>query len=120
MTTRTPALDPLALEEIRALDDDGTLVVEIIELFRSETPGRVTAVCEAFGRDDADGMMREAHALKSSSAQLGAHRLSALCREIEAHGREGRVAESAPLVAEFVEAAKEADAALAVVLESER
>jgi HPt (histidine-containing phosphotransfer) domain-containing protein len=118
MTTRSPALDPLALQGIRALDEDGTLVIEIMGLFRSETPARVDAVREAHARGDADGMMRAAHALKSSAAQLGALRMSELCRRIELHGRAGRIDEAGPHVAELGPAAQEADAALAGVLES--
>ena len=35
-------------------------------------------------------MVRPAHTLKSSSASIGAMRLAAICRALEAAGREGR------------------------------
>jgi HPt (histidine-containing phosphotransfer) domain-containing protein len=120
MTTRAPALDPQALEAIRSLDEDGTLVIELIDLFRSETPGRVRAVHDAWQRGDTGAMLREAHALKSSTAQMGALRMSELCRQIERHGRDGQIAEAGPDVAELVGAADEADAALRAARESGR
>ena len=41
---------------------------------------------------DCGAIVRPAHTLKSTSATLGAMRLSAICREIEAAGRESRPA----------------------------
>ena len=42
--------------------------------------------------------MRSAHTLKSSSAQVGALRLSALCKELEARGRAGSTRGAAELL----------------------
>jgi HPt (histidine-containing phosphotransfer) domain-containing protein len=118
--TDLPTLDPIALDDIREIDDDGTLLPEIIELFRSETPARVQAVRDAFENRQADALMQEAHALKSSAAQLGGRQMSELCRRIEMHGREGRVVEAGALVADLERAARAVDAALASALESGR
>jgi HPt (histidine-containing phosphotransfer) domain-containing protein len=59
-------------------------------------------------------MARAAHTLKSSSAQLGAAKLSALCKEIEARGRAQSSEGIAELLREFdaeLEVAREALAA---------
>jgi HPt (histidine-containing phosphotransfer) domain-containing protein len=42
---------------------------------------------EAVQSGNAAAMTRAAHTLKSSSAQLGAARLSALCKDLETSGR---------------------------------
>ena len=46
-------------------------------------------VAAARARGDAAAIVRPAHTLKSSSASLGAMRLSAICREIEEAGARG-------------------------------
>ena len=48
---------------------------------------------------DSAAIVRPAHTLKSTSASIGAMRLSAICRDIEAAGREGRVGEAGEAVA---------------------
>ena len=44
---------------------------------------------EALARGDAEALKREAHNLKSSSANLGALRLSGFCKDLEIIGRSG-------------------------------
>jgi HPt (histidine-containing phosphotransfer) domain-containing protein len=120
MSETLPILDPAALADLRMLDDDGSFVAEIVELFRSETPRRVEAVLAACERADAGAVTHEAHALKSSAAQLGALRLSGLCRRIELLAREGRLAEATTAVSELGPSAREADGALAEALRPAR
>jgi len=58
-------------------------------------------------------MARAAHTLKSSSAQVGARKLSALCKELEARGRAGRIRDALELVEEITRELKAVQAALA-------
>ena len=72
-------------------DDDPELFQELVELFLADTPQRLTALLDAFEAGDTKAMEGAAHALKSSSANLGALRLSGMFRSIEAAGRSDEV-----------------------------
>jgi len=84
-----PTFDPSALAELRDCDPDGSLVLELIAVFLDDTPLRVHALHLAFDAGDPAALAREAHALKSSCAQLGAAALSGHCRWLETTGRGG-------------------------------
>lgn len=106
-------LDLRALTELQALmgSDFGTLV----QTFLADSEQRIEAVAAALERGDADGIRRAAHSFKGSSGNMGALRLSELCREMEERGRSEQL-EDAPVLlsslrVEF-EAVKEALASL--------
>jgi len=96
-----PVLDQGVIASLRELggEDDPGLFLELVNLFLSDTPERLRALSEAMERRDPTALERAAHALKSSSANLGALELSALFRDIEAAGREKDLSRAAPLVA---------------------
>jgi signal transduction histidine kinase/CheY-like chemotaxis protein len=93
-------LDPRALDAIRALNPARAeqLVTRVVDAFLQSAPAQLQALAEAVGSGDAAALRGEAHSLKSSSANLGATRLAALARELEARGREGRLDDAGPLV----------------------
>jgi HPt (histidine-containing phosphotransfer) domain-containing protein len=95
-----PTFDPHALAEIRDCDPSGAsdLVVELIDLFLEDTPARIAALRMGFDAGDPGAIAREAHALKASTAQLGAMGMSELCRRLEATGREGSLIGIGPLL----------------------
>lgn len=105
-------LDPSALDDLRACDPEGTgLLAELIDIFLADTPPRLNAIRRAADAAQPQALSHEAHALKSSSAQLGARALSAVCRQLEAIGREGGLAGVPELVARLepeFEAARQA------------
>lgn len=80
-----PAIDPARMEELRELtgDDnrDGFLI--LAETFMKDGRMRLTGIEEALLRDVSEAVLSEAHALKGSSANLGAMRLAALCEDLE-------------------------------------
>lgn len=83
-------LDRAALDELRACDPDDTgLLAELIDIYLADTPPRLNALRLAFDAGQPAAMSREAHALKSGSAQLGATAVAATCRQLEILGREG-------------------------------
>ena len=86
-------INPRALDAIRQLPGpNGALLVQkVIGAYLADTPPRVAQLRAAVDAGDADTVRRAAHALKSSSANVGAEQLSALCREIESLGRSGSV-----------------------------
>jgi CheY-like chemotaxis protein len=95
-----PILDQGVIASLRELGgpDDPGLFVELVNLFLSDTPERMRTLSEAFERRDPSALEHAAHALKSSSANLGALGLSGLFRDIEAAGREKDLERARPLV----------------------
>jgi HPt (histidine-containing phosphotransfer) domain-containing protein len=107
---RPETLDLAVLASLRELQEIGEpdIVAEIGGLFLEHAPQKLSAIRDAAERKDARGLQMAAHSLKSSSAYVGAMRLSALCKEMEEMGRSGSmegVAEKArDLTAEFLHA----------------
>lgn len=101
MSDAKSVLDKSVLDSLRELggDDDPGLFVELVNMFLSDTPERMRALMEAMDKRDPLALERAAHALKSSSANLGALGLSGLFRDIEAAGREKDLSRAAALVA---------------------
>ena len=86
-------------------EDEPDIIVELIDLYLADTPHRVSAIQAALAARDGLALKRAAHTLKGSSANLGAHRLAALCAELE-QLTEGELAQGCaalqmPLAQEF-------------------
>ena len=75
--------------------DDIGFVRELIQTYLTDTPMQFHGMSEAVDADDAAALVRPAHTLKSSSATVGAMRLSSLARELEMAGRSGSLDGSA-------------------------
>jgi HPt (histidine-containing phosphotransfer) domain-containing protein len=75
------------LEQCRRLYEEGASNQELGTMFLDRTPARIKAMNDSLARGDAEALKREAHNLKSSSANLGALRLSGLCKDLEILGR---------------------------------
>jgi HPt (histidine-containing phosphotransfer) domain-containing protein len=85
-----PVLDVRVLSEVMdSTGDDIAFVRELVETYLADTPAQLDAMTTAVEADDADGLVRPAHTLKSSSATVGAMRLSSVARELEMAGRSG-------------------------------
>jgi two-component system sensor histidine kinase/response regulator len=73
------------------IDDYGEdFLVELIDVYLDDTPVRLAQLRQALDGGDAETMTREAHTVKSSSANVGAMTLSALAQQVELAGRNGR------------------------------
>ena len=108
-------LDETVLDSLRALDGGPDLLVRIVETYLSSSDGLARALREAMEKGQPNGVAKAAHTLKSSSAQVGAHRVAALARELEGRGRAGSldgVAELAESLTRELAQAQEALAAL--------
>jgi HPt (histidine-containing phosphotransfer) domain-containing protein len=57
--------------------------VELIGLFLELTPKRIEHLRQALAKKDWHVVSKDAHSLKSSSANIGAKRLSSACRKLE-------------------------------------
>jgi len=95
------ALDAKALDNIRALDEDGQTAVldEVIGMYLDEAPQHLAALLAAQQAADAATMGRVAHAFKSSSFNVGASALGELCRQLERQCKALDLQDSAQLVA---------------------
>lgn len=83
----------LDAEALRALEDlgggDSAFVAEIVELFLAEAVARVHEMQVGLDGPERERVLQAAHALKSSSAQVGAIEFSRCCAELEVHCRAG-------------------------------
>jgi signal transduction histidine kinase len=96
----SPPLNEATLRTLRELDDSGGMVLTE-RLLRSfiETSSRQLAQIEAALRQaDAEALRRAAHALKSSSGNVGADTLAKHFRQLEQLGRDGRLDEANALL----------------------
>ncbi|MGQ0656951.1 MAG: response regulator [Chromatiales bacterium] len=99
------ALDISVLNRIRALQrlEGPDLLARVIHLYLEKSPELVTAIRDSVSHGEADKLRQSAHSLKSASANLGAEKVAAACKELEQMGRAARLAgaEAALGVLEF-------------------
>lgn len=79
------AVDLAALTEIAELlgDEGATMVQEVVHIFLDSSPSLLLQLQDAQQCGDADAVFRAVHTLRSPAAQVGAHRLAALCQAVE-------------------------------------
>ena len=87
------ALDPEALEKIRALSPDGAeaLVGQVLTAYLKAAEREWVNFDRGLAEGDAGLLASAAHALKSSSFNVGANGLARRCSEIEQFGRDGNM-----------------------------
>ena len=80
-----PALDLAALEQIRALQDDGgvSLLRRVVAQFSVTAPALTATIHENVVAGNAEAVRQAAHSLKSSAGAIGAALLARCCAEIE-------------------------------------
>jgi HPt (histidine-containing phosphotransfer) domain-containing protein len=89
-------LDLTTLQNLVDLDDGGTgLLTEMIQIFREDTPRRLSDIVTAAAAGRAEELSRAGHALKGGAGALGAKALRYLAADLEALGRSGS-AEAGP------------------------
>lgn len=81
--TGSDALDPDALARLERIGG-ATLVQRMIALYLENAAVRVATLREAVRSGVLDDARRAAHSLKSTSANVGAHRVQALSAQVEA------------------------------------
>ena len=97
-----PAAHAIDMRQIATLRDIGAragmdLVGEVLQTFLEDAGQQLARLEDAIDARDAQGLARCAHALKSSSANLGAESLAALYRRLEALGRGEQIDEACGL-----------------------
>ncbi len=91
-------LDEAIVRGLMAIDDDGTLMDELVAARSCAShPARLAAIRAAAG-GDATQLERAAHSLYGTCSNLGCRRMAELCARLETLGRSGSV-EGAPALA---------------------
>jgi signal transduction histidine kinase/CheY-like chemotaxis protein/HPt (histidine-containing phosphotransfer) domain-containing protein len=93
-----PSLDLGVLRGIAELDPDPAFAADVIRAFLAASSESLAKLKDAQERSDAAAIARAAHTLKSTSGQIGAARLSSLCRMLEGSARAGALLGSGPLL----------------------
>lgn len=82
---RPDPIDRTALEKIRSIkkENGSELLAMVIRLYLADSPKYIESMRKALNERDETGMRSAAHTLRSSSANIGALRLSELCKILE-------------------------------------
>ena len=82
-------IDPGVIQGLRELGgaEDPGLLVELIDLYLSDAPQRMSEIEDALASGNWALLERAAHTLKSASANIGALGLSEVCKELECQAR---------------------------------
>ena len=94
-------LDPVIVRSLMSVDDDGTLMDEVVATFLRIAPLRIAAIHKA-ARGNAPQLERAAHSFLGSCGNLGCRRMADLCAQLEILGRSGST-EGAPELARALE-----------------
>jgi signal transduction histidine kinase/CheY-like chemotaxis protein len=84
-------IDERALADIRALAPGEAFLKRVLGAYLESAPRLVEEICRDLGSGTTDTMHRAVHTLKSSSANVGAMKLSEICKDIEASVRAGDI-----------------------------
>ena len=94
-------LDEAIVGSLMSVDDDGSLMDEVVATFLKIAPVRLGAIRRA-ARDNAAQLERTAHSFLGSCGNLGCRRMADLCARLEVLGRSGST-EGAPDLARALE-----------------
>jgi CheY-like chemotaxis protein len=97
-TPRDP-LDHGVLDQLREDLDDAAALRQVVAAFLERTPSMLTELRDAAARGDTAAILAAAHAVKGTSATLGALALSEQCAELERLARAGDMPEIVARVA---------------------
>jgi len=102
--TMPPDSEAINMRQLETLREIGSrtgkdLVTGLLHRFLQAADGRMSEIETAISERDGQRLGRAAHALKSSTANLGAEALSGCYRQLEHLGREGRIEEARALLA---------------------
>ena len=110
------SVDSAALERLLEITGgDVGFLDELIDTYLDDAIVQLEALRHGAAEGDAAGIVRPAHSLKSSSANVGAVALASMCRSLEADGAAGAVADA---VARVAAAEREFDVVRTTLLEA--
>ncbi|MGB3691512.1 MAG: response regulator [Spirulinaceae cyanobacterium] len=103
-------------DTFEALDCDTQECLELVETYLEEATEQVEYIEQAVKQQEATALENAAHLLKSSSATLGALKLSQLCQDLEMMGRKNSLSHSQEVNSQLQQEYKEVKLALQDVL----
>ncbi len=85
----TPVIDMQAVENLRALNpgDNDEFLRELVGIYLEDTPVRIAELETGLAAGDAEKVVRAAHSIKGSSANLGAAALRRVAEHLEHNAR---------------------------------
>ncbi|MGA2583032.1 MAG: response regulator [Tepidisphaeraceae bacterium] len=86
---------------VKRCGGDPKFADKVVDRFAKQAIGEVAKIEAALAAVDAETVRRAAHSLKSMAAYVAADAASALAKQIEDLGRENRLADALPLVAQL-------------------
>jgi HPt (histidine-containing phosphotransfer) domain-containing protein len=93
-------IERAALDELVAMTGgERAFLGELIDTFVTDAASMLAELDAAVAAGDDAALLRPAHSLKSNALSFGAHRLTELCRAVEADARNGAVPDAAARVA---------------------
>jgi signal transduction histidine kinase/CheY-like chemotaxis protein len=104
-TSAGAVLDQQTLVRIKSLHKSGSpdLFAKVVELYTSNSLALTATLRSAALFNDAEAMLRAAHSLKSSSANVGAMTLAELCRDVEGAANNGELDVACALIERVIE-----------------
>lgn len=117
--------EPIDAEHLARLRRDcdspgAPLSDELLELYMHELEPRINAIRDALNHRDAVALARAAHALKGSSALIGAQSLAELCLQLETAGRSVAIAPARSLLTRLEQEAIRVRQALGFIIARSR
>jgi len=87
------ALDHTVIAQLRGLESPSrpNFLRSLVDRYIHSTDGHMSEMRDAVTMGDAERLRLSAHSFKGSSLNLGAHRLAAVCAELEERGRERKL-----------------------------
>jgi HPt (histidine-containing phosphotransfer) domain-containing protein len=92
---------PESLQQLLG-DGEADFLAEIIELYKSQTRGRMRLLRAAVDNGRWEEARAQAHAIKGGSSQVGADRLAVVCSEIETGAESAATGSALVSEAEFL------------------
>jgi two-component system, sensor histidine kinase len=114
-------LDLGSLNQLRELQGNNgdSVLAELAEIFLGSTPALLTSIATSAHSHDHETLTSASHTLKSSSANLGANRLSRICAQLQ-DAAEARIVEQyQPLATDIAEQYEVVQAELMQLIEEE-
>ncbi|MCC6278289.1 MAG: response regulator, partial [Oligoflexia bacterium] len=92
-----PLINWTVLERLKNFQRPGTgnLIAELVTIFKQTSPDNLKEIRKQVMSNNADGVRQAAHALKSSTSNLGFARLSQLCQRLEDLGKQAQLSNEA-------------------------
>ena len=105
-------LDPARIAQLRAIDDDASLLEDVVNAFMGEVPQLLHKLEHAVREHDGQLLAATAHYLLSSIDFVGANRMRVPCTNLELMGKAENFEDAQEQLASLTEAYEEAKTAL--------